>query len=99
MAGVSPEMICSPRAMSFCRSVSVNRLIRGRYFSTSFMPEVVGAVLGVTGFFIFTREIWHRGRSRSTGTFHELWQGVLHGWRAPSWAEIAAAEKADSEAP
>ena len=34
-------MISNPRSISLCRAESVNRLMRGRYFSTSFVPDVL----------------------------------------------------------
>ena len=43
--------------MSLWRSVSVSRLIRGRYFSTSFIPEDLCCAADVTSFFVFTRRI------------------------------------------
>ena len=54
-------MISSPRCISLCRSESVSRLRRGRYFSTIFEPDdlVSGAPHGFrSGFSLFTATSW-----------------------------------------
>src|SRR5437867_7692439 len=58
-------MIWSPRAISLWRSASESRLIRGRYFSTSFIPEDLCCDWDMAGFFDFTRPIWQSPASGS----------------------------------
>ena len=50
-------MILSPRAINLWRSASESRLIRGRYFSTSFVPEDFRCESDAADFFAFTQPI------------------------------------------
>jgi len=50
-------MIWSPRAINFWRSTSESRLILGRYFSTSFIPEDLRCDSDAADFFVFTGQI------------------------------------------
>jgi hypothetical protein len=51
-------MIWSPRAINLWRSTSESRLIRRRYFYTSFVPEDWRWVSVAADLFDLTREIW-----------------------------------------
>jgi hypothetical protein len=59
-------MILSPRAINLWRSTSDNRLIRGRYFSTSFCPEDFRCGSDAADFFVFTQPIWRGSNQSST---------------------------------